>query len=241
MSKSLKFLLILFISIPFFAFSHDKYFVLKSTIVDFKDNCDEITLEIENLESHEIRNALCGIKPSEIGTLPFKTSKNDFVVALAMNNQFKLSYTTKGYVPKIILVDTRIPNGTDADIYTMEFKIKLAPTDSDSSSKENFGALLGYSSTYNDFDFVRDSVKKATVFYDLGLHEYEKENYKDAIKYFTKTLQFAPGDIPALLVRAKSKVKQDDVEGACKDWMEIKNSGSGKADVFIQHYCTGKK
>jgi len=68
----------------------------------------------------------------------------------------------------------------------------------------------------------------------LGKADTTKESQIIALK---EQLGFDDDYADRIMKQAKRKLKEGDKEGACEDWLFVRNIGSTKADVMLAKYC----
>ncbi len=110
-----------------------------------------------------------------------------------------------------------------------------------SAFSQNYGPDKNADTTYKHESFQNIGTKEepadASEDYKYATLYFEKENYKNAIIYYTAGIQKDPKHIPSYYHRGISYKKTGKLELACADWKKAKELGDKEAEKLITKYC----
>jgi hypothetical protein len=94
---------------------------------------------------------------------------------------------------------------------------------------------LGY--TTPKMDLTEDKKMVAQEYESNAKYYFDVKNYKSVIYYCTKAIENDPYLIDSYYLRAASNVFRKDINGACGDYLQLKNLGQVKATDLYAKYC----
>lgn len=131
-------------------------------------------------------------------------------------------HAPRGYIPKCQYKKFRVRSGWKKEIldHLLEFPCSI------------------YEDTiYNDLiGFIqnRENLKKSMVFFYKGHERHENEEYKDAIKYYDKSIDAAPNHAHPYNNRGAAKAKLGCFEDAIEDYSEAIRLKPDYAELYFQ-------
>lgn len=201
---------------------------LKAEISRFTTHIDLNNFKVQNSIRNGVENFI---------NLDYKVALEEFSLAIELNPQDAIGYYCRG------LTKLQLKNFESAiSDFTEAINLKMK------EPNPFYYRALAYlymkdidNAVLNFRSYITIESHFAEVYYDLGNCFKQKENYAEAIKYFSLAIERDPKDELSYFERGLLRHKMNDIEAGCADLKKALEMGYFEAYDYVTDLCKNKK
>ena len=160
----------------------------------------------------------------------------DFDKAISLNSNYDMAYSNRANLK----IDRKNYSGALEDLNK---SINIKPTDYAYNNRGRINLILGhYEEALSDFNYAaqKADINLYQILFSRGFVYLQLKRYQQAIDDFTKAIDLNPSFGKAFFNRGNTKFLMNDIDGACKDWIQAKRFGDQRASQALSEKCYKK-